>query len=118
MKFLFLSIGFIFPIFAHANFECKAVKLGNSGLKEAMLDVSPNKTGILTGHATIEDCYFSIQGLIDQNRYALTLRFTNPQPKGSSIFSDAAFDGDGYMRATYVQGSTVYKLICSNRAPL
>lgn len=114
----FICILLMLPNAVQAAIECKAMKLAGSVYQEKILEVGTDRDGVFTAHGKIEDCYYSIQGLTDRNRFSLSFSLDDPKPNGSGIFSDGSFDGDGYMRMSFVKERMVYKLVCSNKGPI
>jgi hypothetical protein len=104
---------FLFSLPAQAAIECKAMRLNQrGGYNEAPLKIGTDRPDLYTASVKIEDAYFRIQGMLEKNRYSLTIYLDDPQPDGIAFFSDGAFDGDGYMRISAVRNEITYKMVC------
>jgi hypothetical protein len=115
MAFLFL---FLFQsLEANASYFCKGMKLAGSQLQEKVLEVGRDADGIFSASVSLENAYFSVQGLENRKQFSLHIRLKEPQPNGSGIYSDGAFDLEGFSRLSFVQSGFVYKLVCSNKGP-
>ncbi len=114
---IFLLLALIQTIDANATYFCKGMKLAGSQLQEKQLEVGRDADGIYSASARLENAYFSVQGLENRKQFSLHIRLDEPQPNGSGIYSDGAFDLEGFARLSFVQGGFVYKLVCSNKGP-
>jgi hypothetical protein len=111
MKMLFTLLLFSLP--AEAAIDCKAMRLDQrGGYLEAPFTIGTNQPDTYTASVKIQDAYFRIQGQPQKNRFSLTIYLDEPLPDGTAIFSDGAFDGDGYMRASAVRDNLTYKMVC------
>lgn len=114
MKTIFTLLLLSIP--AEAAIECKAMRLNQrSGYIEAPLAIGTDQPDLYTASVKIEDAYFRIQGQPLKSLFSLTIYLDEPLPNGTAIFSDGAFDGDGYMRASAVRNEITYKMICSQK---
>ena len=104
---------FLITLPAQAAIDCKAMRLNQrGGYSEAPLKVGTDRPDLYTASVKIEDAYFRIQGMLERNRYSLTIYLDDPQPEGTAFLTDGAFDGDGYMRISAVRGQITYKMVC------
>lgn len=114
MKTIFTLLLLSIP--AEAAFDCKAMRLDQrGGYAEAPFAIGTNQPDLYTASVKIDDAYFRIQGQPEKNRFSLTIYLDDPLPNGTAIFSDGAFDGDSFMRASAVRNEITYKMVCSRK---
>lgn len=116
---LLLVSSFVFAAEAPSSqLFCKGMQLSN-GFSEVVLAESGNgnSDGFYSSSGKIGEVYFSVQGIRSRNLYSLNIRLPDPKPNGTGIYSDGAFDNEGFLRLSVVFAGSVFKIVCSNKGP-